>query len=245
MDRLKLTEVKTAFLVLGSQRNRTIAVDSIRVGDSTILRSQTARNLGVYIDEALNFENQISEVVKICRFLLRELWQVRKYLTVDTAKTIIHATIIFRLEFCNNVYVNMLAVHIKRLQKIQTEAARLVTLTPRREHITPILQSLHWLPAQRRIEYKVLTIVFKTQHNTGPEYVRELLVSYDPGRCLRLHDRHLLFEPRYRLASAGLRSFGVAALRLWNSLPKNMRSITSLEVFEKKLKTHLSKIAFE
>ena len=102
----------------------------------------------------------------------------------------------------------MPAVHIKRLQKIQNEAARLVTLTPRREHITPILQSLHWLPVQQRIEYKVLMIVFKTLHNAGPEYLRELLVSYDPGRCLRSRDRHLLFEPRYRLASAGLRSFG-------------------------------------
>ena len=79
-NRLKLNEGKTEFLVLGSQRNRAKAgVDSIRVGDSTISRSQSARNLGVYIDEALNLEKQISEVVEICRFLLRELWQVRKY----------------------------------------------------------------------------------------------------------------------------------------------------------------------
>ena len=88
-------------------------------------------------------------------------------------------------------------------------------------------------------------IVFKTLHNAGPEYLRELLVSYDPGRSLKSRDPHLLFEPRYRLASAGLRSFGVAAPRLWNSLPKNMRSITSLEFFKKTLKTHQFKIAFE
>ena len=75
---------------------------------------------------------------------------MRKYLTVDTAKTIVHATIISRLDFCNSVYVNMPAVHIKRLQTIQNEAARLVTLTPKGEYITPILQSLHWLPVPFR-----------------------------------------------------------------------------------------------
>ena len=38
------------------------------------------------------------------------------------------------------------AVHMSKLQRIQNSAARLACSTPRSNHITPVLFSLHWLP---------------------------------------------------------------------------------------------------
>ncbi|KAF7648774.1 hypothetical protein LDENG_00152180, partial [Lucifuga dentata] len=43
-----------------------------------------------------------------------------------------------------------------RLQLIQNSAARLLTKTKKREHITPVLATLHWLPVSYRIDFKVL-----------------------------------------------------------------------------------------
>ena len=45
---------------------------------------------------------------------------------------------------------------INRLQRIQNSAARIVTNTRKYDHITPILQKLHWLPVRQRIHSKIL-----------------------------------------------------------------------------------------
>ena len=36
---------------------------------------------------------------------------------------------------------------------------------------TPVLKELHWLPVERRIEYKMLLYTFKTMRGFAPEYV--------------------------------------------------------------------------
>ena len=43
---------------------------------------------------------------------------------------------------------------MRQVQSVQNAAARLITEAKRREHITPILRQLHWLPARRRVEFK-------------------------------------------------------------------------------------------
>ena len=46
------------------------------------------------------------------------------------------------------------------------------------------------------------------------------------------------------LRSFGDRFFSVAATKLWNELPEDIRNIPSINVFKTALKTHLFKSAF-
>jgi len=55
-----------------------------------------------------------------------------------------------------------------RLQVVQNSAARLLTRVKKREHITPVLASLHWLPVQYRIHFKILVITLVTLYFDGP-----------------------------------------------------------------------------
>ena len=55
----------------------------------------------------------------------------------------------------------------------------------RREHITPVLMEIHWLPVLQRIDFKVLLFVYKTQHNLAPLYISDCLSRYVPNRRLR------------------------------------------------------------
>ena len=48
----------------------------------------------------------------------------------------------------------------------------------------------------------------------------------------------------YGLKSYGFRTFTVVAPFLWNSLPLEVKSSPSLNIFKSKLKTHLFKCAF-
>ena len=89
---------------------------------------------------------QVNSVVKICRYHLRGMWKIRRFLSVETAKALAHSMILALIDYCNSLYANMPAFAIESLQKIQNEAARFVKRTPRRDSITLVLVSLHWLP---------------------------------------------------------------------------------------------------
>ena len=119
------------------------------------------------------------------------------------------------------------------------EVASLFTYTPQNKHITPAMKDLHWLIIKQRIEFKVFTIIYKALHGQTPDYIRAMLTPNIPSRQLRSCNQNLLFEPRFRLKSAGFRSFEVAAPRLWNNLPFELRSSQLLTVFKKVFKIHL------
>jgi len=62
---------------------------------------------------------------------------------------------------------------IRRLQSVQDAAARLITGAPRRDHITPILRQLHWLPVRRRVDFKIAVLVFQCLTGQAPGYLAE------------------------------------------------------------------------
>ena len=107
-----------------------------------------------------------------------------------------------------------------------------------------LLKSLHWLPVQQRIEYKVLLLCFKAIHGLAPDYLSSLLTQHVPIRCLRSGYQKLLTVPRTKSKTYGVRAFSSAAPRLWNSLPAELRSCNAILDFKKKLKTYLFRSAY-
>ncbi len=78
---------------------------------------------------------------------------------------------------------------------VQNSAARFFTGTKKRVHITPVLASLHWLPIKLRVDFKVLLFAYKALHNSGPDYIRDLIKPYTASRSLRSSDQLLLSVP--------------------------------------------------
>ena len=127
------------------------------------------------------------------------------------------------------------------LPRVQNIAARLITKTPRSDHITPVLKELHWLPIERCLQYKVLLYTYKALHDISPSYLTDLLVPYQPTRSLRSEKKSILQVPCTRTLTYGDRSFRKSAPVLWNSLPEPVKSSTSVAIFKKRLKTYLFK----
>ncbi len=127
---------------------------------------------------------------------------------------------------------------------IQNSAARLLTHTKKRDHITPILASLHCLPVSFRIDFKILLLVFKALKSQAPVYICDLLIPYEPDHCLRSSGRALLLVPKSRLFTKGDRAFAIRAPKLWNSLPGDIRHATTVSSFKSLLKTHFYRMAF-
>jgi len=127
---------------------------------------------------------------------------------------------------------------------VKNTCARLITRTPKRGHISPVLIELHWLPVEFRTAYKVVLYTYKALHRLAPEYISELIEEYIPTRTLRSASQSLLKVPLSRTSTYGSRSFRVTAPQLWNALPDQLKLAPTLGTFKKHLKTYLFKKAF-
>ena len=166
-----------------------------------------------------------------------------------------------KLTIATPYLLNLPATQTNRLQLVLNSAARAVTKTPKFHHITPILKSLHWLKINERIQYKVLSLTYKSLQTGHPSYLRSLL-SLTPNRSTRSSSLITLNRPtntsRLKILN---RSFSHSAPVLWNNLPPDLRQFSyyptsstitlnspvsnlSTSLFLKKLKTHLFHSSF-
>ena len=170
---------------------------------------------------------------------LRNINRIRSNISEEAASTLEHSFISSRLDNLNSLLVGLPESTIKTLQLIQNNAARVVLKKKKRDHITPLLKELHWLPVRSRIEYKICLLTFKALNNLAPTYISSLIKRYLPARLLRSAGRGLL-EPKVpNLKRTGGRSFTVVAPAMWNRLPEGLRLATDLDGFKRDLKTYL------
>ena len=153
--------------------------------------------------------------------------------------TLVHAFITNRLDYCNALLYGLPKEQIAKLQHVQNAAARLIVDIGKYSHITPVPYELHWLPVQARIHFKILLLAFKA--GLAPVYICNLLaVKCKSSYNLRSNSGILLEPPRGKmLATLGGRSFQAAAPHLWNELPLQLRTIESVQIFKKSIKTFL------
>jgi len=74
-------------------------------------------------------------------------------------KTLVQAFISCRLDYCNSLLYGVTDNVMRRVQSLQNAEARLITRARRRDHITPVLCQLHWLPVRRRVEFQLACLV--------------------------------------------------------------------------------------
>ncbi|KAM9559809.1 uncharacterized protein ACWYII_015600 isoform 1-T1 [Salvelinus alpinus] len=217
---------------------------AITVDNSIVSSSQSAKNLGVILDNTLSFSTNIKAVTRSCRFMLYNIRRVRPCLTQEAAQVLIQALVISRLDYCNSLMAGLPACAIKPLQLIQNAAARLVFNFPKFSHVTPLLRSLHWLPVEARIRYKTMVLAYGAVRGTAPPYLQALIRPYTQTRALRSSTSGLLASlplRKYSSRSAQSKLFAALAPQWWNKLPHDARSAESITTFRRHLKPHLFK----
>jgi len=179
---------------------------------SSVTTVDTARHLGVTMDRHLTMSVHVSSVSRSAYCCLRQLRHVVRSVSVDAAKTVVHAFISSRLDYCNSLLHGISDFLLRRLQAVQYAAARLITGTQRCDHITPVLKQLYWLSVRQRVEFKLTVLVYKALSNLAPPYLSadcQLVVTV-VRRQLRSSDN---FKCTITCTSLRLGRFGIRCCR--------------------------------
>jgi hypothetical protein len=241
-NKLKLNTDKTEVMSVGAtSRLRLIGNDSVNLGGTNISFQASVKYLGVKLDQTLSMQDQISSVCRACFLELRRVASLRPFLSKDAATKLVSATVISRLDYCNSTLIGLPGEQIARLQRVQNSAARLVLRKRKRDHVTPLLRELHWLPVKARCQYKIAVLAYRHFDGSLAPYLSSSLCTRKASRALRSSNEKRLIVPARNLKSAGERAFSFAAPSLWNSLPVSLRHLPTLAEFKSQLKTYLFK----
>ena len=164
INKLKLNEEKTES-ILCNPKSFDVSLDHVNVGEEKIYFNTTGKNLGVVIDNNLDMSHHISNICKSVYLELCRLRHMSNFVSQASLKMLASSFILSRLDYCNSLLQYLPQVQTNRLQKLQNHAARIICRRPIRDHVTPLLVYLHWLPVTARIDYKILALVYKCKHN--------------------------------------------------------------------------------
>ena len=237
---LCLNPDKSEAIVIGtSARQRSeLKIKDVTIAGVPVPVTRTVKSLGVTVDNTLSFDDHVNNVCKAAHFHIRALRHIRRCVSVDDAKTVATAMVSSRLDYCNSILYGTSSSNLNKLQRVQNALARTVLMTRKRDHITPVLANLHWLPVTARIQFKIALLTFKTLTTHQPSYIDDLLQQHRSSRQLRSSAHNLLEIPRMRTGFAQ-RSFTYSAPHIWNTLPRDITGNlnVSTNTFKKKLKT--------
>ena len=174
----------------------------LHVGGVNIVPLDHIHDLAVSLDSLLTMKQHADTVANSCFYQMWQLRLVRQSLTFDALHTLVHTLINSKMDYCNAVLYSAPAYAVRCLQAVPNAAACLITGTPLKEHITPILCNiLRWLPVTQRIDYRIALMTDSCIHGTSPEYFHDIchpVASVEGHSMLRSANYGELFEPHRR-----------------------------------------------
>ena len=165
---------------------------------------------------------------------LREFRRIRLFIYKTAAITLANLFIHTRLDYCNSLFYGLPIYSIHHLQKVQNTTSRIVTCSVRSLHITVILKSLHWLPINNRINFKICCITHRALALHEPHYLSSLVSLRLNYHSLRSSYFSPLLLQYFNKISHDFRSFLYTAPHLWYHL-LNVRTAPTYISFRKNL----------
>ena len=134
------------------------------------------------MDEVLSFKYHVKMKCKSVMFNLVWIKRLRPSLTVEAANILVMGLVISHLDYVNSILIGVPDVTIKQLQHVQNIAAKVVLQADKYANPRECMKNLHWFPILKRVEHKLLTIVYKCTRGITPNYLQELLKKHIPIR---------------------------------------------------------------
>jgi hypothetical protein len=202
---------------------------SIRLGDTVLVRKAVVRDLGVFVDENMTFEQHVNTISRNALYYLRIIARNYKYLSRHDVKMLVSALVISRIDYCCSLLVGIKSGLMDKLERVIKSAVRIILKCGRQLDENEVLV----MSAEKRIQLRAATIVWMAFNRNVPSFVAKWFQFVSNERMLlRSEANGLLVVPRMRTES-GKRAFGVFASTLWNKLPRKARLSTSLSNFRR------------
>lgn len=114
------------------------------------------------------YTSHVKKTFRTAFYHLHNIAKIQHTLSQVDAEKVVNAFVISRLDYCNSPLSGCPNKFIKTLHLVQNTTAHILTRISKRDHISPGLASLYWLPIKFRIEYKISLFTHKALNGQAP-----------------------------------------------------------------------------
>ena len=214
----------------------------LTINNAEIPKVTATKFLGIIIDDRLNWKPQIQSVKSKLSSILSVMYKASKLITTAGMYTLYCSLFQPYISHGNEIWGNNYASNVTCLCVIQRKAVRLICNADRLAHTTELYKELYILKFPECVQYKTAILkilMFHLFHGTLPIHLQNRFTIYSTTRSTRRINTFVMVRARTTIKAMCLSVYGV---KLWNSLPNNLRDCNNVIIFKKKLKKYFISI---
>ena len=193
------------------------------------------KHLGITFQNDYKWTYHIENLVQTASKKIAVMRSLKYKLNRTTLSTLYIVFIRPVLEYADVVWDGCNEENSEKLEKLQLDAAKIVTGLPCYASRESLYQETGWEPLkERRFRHK-LTFLYKIINGNAPLYLEDLLpIMVGEISSYPLRNRNNFNTPRCRYISYE-KSFFPSSINLWNNLSDDIKSCQSISQFKRKI----------
>ena len=254
VNRLSLNLDKTNYIIFHPYNKPIKHHITVKINKKAINEKEFIKYLGVLIDSTLSWKNHILNISKKISRAIGIMYKLRPFLPLKVMKNVYYSLIYSHIIYAIEAWGSASKTEMDKILILQKRAMRLMTYNDTYPTVCgplvssdPIFAKLETLKVMDIYKYQVSKFTYKSINKMAPDNFHNWFVinherhGYSTRSNINISDGTKiknLFIPSVRTTNYGLKQLKSTGPRIWNALPLNLKNISSLHVFLKKLKLH-------
>lgn len=240
MNKLKLNIRKTKVLIIDNKNSLNKYESNIKINNVNLDIVDHVKYLGVIIDENLSFKNHLSYISGKIGSKINVLSRLRNELNCQQKITIYKSIIEPHFTYCASIIFLLTDNDFNRLQILQNKCMRTILKAKKDTHIKTMLNILNFTKIKDMVQMYTMIFIHKILNNLTPMYLREKIkFAEENERKSTLRSRNDIIIENFT-KKCTQNSLFYSGLRMYNSLPSEIKDEKSIHKFKSKLKYHMS-----
>ena len=211
----------------------------IHMNQQPIVQVSSHKHLGLTFSEDLSWHEHFEYIKSRAWGRINIMRKLKFQLDRRSLQIIYFSFVRPLLEYADVVWDNCFQYEANELEKIQNEAARIVTGATKLVSINKLMNETGWESLSTRRKKHKLTLFYKMNNGLCPNYLTSLIpqtvgnnTTYSLRNASNIQTIHAKSQLYYN-------SFLPSVIRDWNELPMDTRNASSLNSFKHKLNTNI------
>ena len=217
---------------------KNVSPPNLLFNDFQIQFVDSRKHLGLTLSSNAKWAEHIKNISKSASKLLGIMRNLKFIVKRDSLQQIYISLLRPLLEYASIVWDNCTSREKETIEKIQIEAARLVTGITRSASLDNLYKEIGWMTLENRRRYQKFICIFKIMNGLTPDYLRDIFpMNVHSRTAYTLRNAHNIDVVGCR-TELFASSFIPSAVFLWNELPEDIKSITSISLFRSRNLEH-------
>lgn len=234
-NKISINSDKTKYILFSYKRSTDLPL--INIGPGRIHETSCTKFLGVLFDRHLTFKEHISYISRKLSKSIGVIYKLNNFLPIAVLKslymTLVHPYLTYAIEAWHATNATV----TNKLLTIQKKAVRATNKLDYNAHTDECFKSMNLLKLPDLYSFLVTIYMYKTLYLNFDNELKSALQSHSDSHNYNTRNRDNFVLPKYSRSKSQF-NIQFKAVELWNALPKNLHSNTSLGIFKKNLKQY-------